>query len=149
VRDAQFVREALECAAVRLATERAREEDVAMLWQNIDAQRRAQRDGDRDAFFVLDDALHGSVAALSGHAIAASLSQRARGHLDRVRHLSLTTPRYLREMVAEHETVIDAVASGDADGAEEALRHHLRMVLSELPRIRGEHPELFDDTQPT
>jgi DNA-binding GntR family transcriptional regulator len=47
--------------------------------------------------------------------------------------------------VEEHRRVLDAVDVGDADLAEAALRHHLRMVLSGVPRIRAEHPELFAD----
>ena len=37
-------------------------------------------------------------------------------------------------MVAEHRRVVDAVGGGDPDDAEAALRHHLRMVLSERAR---------------
>ena len=64
-----------------------------------------------------------------------------RGHLDRVRRLSLPDAGYLGEMVVEHGAVVAAVEAGDADAAEDALRHHLRMVLSGLPDLREEHPE--------
>jgi DNA-binding GntR family transcriptional regulator len=49
-------------------------------------------------------------------------------------------------MVDEHRAVVAAVAAGDADRAEEALRHHLRMVLSSLPHIRAEHPDYFEES---
>jgi hypothetical protein len=45
-----------------------------------------------DAFYVLDDDLHRALCDLSGHEIAWSLSQRAKGHLNRVRRLSLPEP---------------------------------------------------------
>ena len=48
-------------------------------------------------------------------------------------------------MVAEHRAVVAAVANGDQDGAEAALRHHLRMVLSSLPSIRSAHPDYFEE----
>jgi len=82
---------------------------------------------------------------LSGHGVAWRLAGRANGHLDRVRRLSMPEPDYLAEMVAEHGEVVDAVASGDPDAAERALRHHLRMVLSVLPGIRAEHPGWFEE----
>ncbi|HSD76284.1 MAG TPA: GntR family transcriptional regulator [Solirubrobacteraceae bacterium] len=145
VRDAQFVREALECAAVRLAAERAGDDDIAGLRVMIEAQHQARDAGDLEGFYLLDEAFHTRLSDLSGHAIASSLAQRAKGHLDRVRRLSLPLPNYLDTMIAEHEGVVAAVAAHDPDTAEAALRHHLRMVLSELPRIRAEHPELFDD----
>jgi DNA-binding GntR family transcriptional regulator len=143
--DAQFVREALECAAVRLAAERATEEDVAGLEGILTRQGEVRDAGDFDRFYVLDDEFHGALCALSGHSVAWALSQRANGHLNRVRRLSLPQPRYLEEMVAEHELVLGAVARGEADAAEAALRHHLRMVLSALPAIRREHPDYFED----
>ena len=72
--------------------------------------------------------------------MAWSVGQRAKGHLNRMRRLSLSQPRYLEEMVDEHRLVVDAIATGDPDAAEDTLRHHLRMVLSALPAIRRSTP---------
>jgi GntR family transcriptional regulator, rspAB operon transcriptional repressor len=63
-----------------------------------------------------------------------------------VRRLSLPEPGYLGEMVAEHRSVVAAVAQGDPDAAEAALRHHLRMVLSSLPAIQAAHPHYFEES---
>ena len=76
---------------------------------------------------------------------AHGLAQRVKGHLNRVRRLSLPQPHYLAEMVAEHRLVLDALGAGDSDAAERTLRHHLRMVLSALPAIREQHPDYFED----
>lgn len=143
VADAQFVRESLECHAIRLAAERASASDVAELEANVAAQERAQAAGDAAAFDTLDDDLHHRLCDLSGREVAWRLSVRARGQLDRVRRLSLPEPGYLGQMVAEHRAVVAAVAAGDADAAERTLRHHLRMVLSSVPGIRRAHPEYF------
>jgi GntR family transcriptional regulator, rspAB operon transcriptional repressor len=147
VADAAFVREALECAAIRLATKRADEDDLAELQANLAAQDRAQAAGDADTFDALDEALHRRVCELSGHEIAWTLSRRANGHLDRVRRLSLPEPGYLGEMVAEHRRVVAAIADRDPDRAEAALRHHLRMVLSSLGHIHEVHPEFFEEAE--
>jgi DNA-binding GntR family transcriptional regulator len=141
VADAQFVREALECAAVRLAAERATREDVAALKGIVARQAQVT---DYDKWYVLDDELHAALFGLSGHQSAWSLAQRVEAHLNRVRRLSLPQPRYLGEMVAEHRLVVRAVERGDADAAEEALRHHLRMVVSGLDALRQEHPDYFE-----
>lgn len=146
VADAHFVREALECSAIRLAAARARDADLVPLQVNLAAQARAEEDHDAAAFDGLDDALHKTLCGLSGHAIAWDLSRRANGHLDRVRRLSLPEPGYLGEMVAEHRTVVAAVAQGDPEAAEAALRHHLRMVLSSLPAIQAAHPHYFEES---
>lgn len=149
VADAQFVREALECGAIRLAAERARPEDLAALRALVARHAECRDAGDHERFATLDDELHATLCELSGRSIVWPLVQRANGHLDRVRRLSLPEPGYLAEMVAEHELVVLAVAQGDPDAAETALRHHLRMVLSALPALQQAHPELFVDEPDT
>jgi GntR family transcriptional regulator, rspAB operon transcriptional repressor len=144
VADAQFIREALECAAVRLTAERARGDDLAALDGIVARQQEVRDADDYDRFYVLDDEFHGALMELSGHGVAWSLAQRANGHLNRVRRLSLGQPRYLAEMVAEHQLVVEAIRRHDPEAAEIALRHHLRMVLSGLPAIRQEHPDYFE-----
>ncbi len=144
VADAQFVRESLECAAVRIAAEKADSEDVAALRAIVERQREAFRASDVARFYVFDDELHRSLSELSGHGIAWSLAQRASGHLNRIRRLSMTMPAYIDEMIEEHVLVIDAVAAGEPERAETALRAHLQMVVSGLPDIERSHPEYFE-----
>jgi DNA-binding GntR family transcriptional regulator len=145
VSDAQFVREALECAAIRGAALRARDQDLATLEGVIRRQDAAREANDFDSFYVLDDELHHQLCDLSGHDIAWALSQRAKGHLNRIRRLSMPEPGYMMEMIAEHRAVVAAVAAHDPDEAESQLRHHLRMVLSTLPAIREQHPDYFEE----
>jgi GntR family transcriptional regulator, rspAB operon transcriptional repressor len=147
VADAQFVREALECAAVRESAARATDADVAALDAIVAGQERTRVVEDFDGFYALDDDLHRMLCDLSGREIAWSLSQRAKGHLNRIRRLSLPEPGYIAEMIAEHRAVVAAVAAHDPDEAERTLRHHLRMVLSTLPAIRAQHPDYFDEEE--
>jgi GntR family transcriptional regulator, rspAB operon transcriptional repressor len=145
VADAHFVREALEVNALRHAQGEPDPSALVALRDNLDAQERAAAAGDDDTFARLDDELHHLLCDLSGRAVAWRLSERARGQLDRVRRLSLPDAAYRRQMLAEHRSVVAAVAAGDADLAERELRHHLRMVLSSLPDIRRAHPEYFQE----
>ena len=145
IQDAQFVRESLECAAIRIAAERATPADVKALGRILDRQAEARDDEDPDAFYALDDELHAALCHLSGHDVAWSLAGRANGHLNRIRRLSLPQPNYLAEMVAEHHAVVEAVAAGDPDAADVALRHHLRMVLSVLGELHDQYPDYFEE----
>jgi DNA-binding GntR family transcriptional regulator len=142
--DAQFVREALECAAIRLSAQVAGEADIAELEENLQGQQRASEVGDLDAFYLLDDGFHRTLCDLSGHVSVWTVSERAKAHLNRIRRLSLGMPNYLEEMIAEHHHVLDAVAANDPDLAESHLRAHLRTVLREVPRMRAEHPDYFE-----
>jgi len=145
VSDAQFIREALECAAIREAATLATEDALTELEDNLRAQERADDHADFDAFYVLDDDFHKALCGLSGHLMVWSVSQRAKGHLNRVRRLSLPVPSYIGEMIAEHRAVVAAVAEHNPDEAESRLRHHLRMVLREIPRLRSHHPDFFEE----
>jgi DNA-binding GntR family transcriptional regulator len=145
VTDAQFIREALECAAVRPAAERVGDEGIAALEENLRSQERARAGDDLDAWYLLDDAYHRELCDLSGHPSVWPVSERAKSHLNRLRRISLTMPDYLPEMIVEHRAVADAVGRRDPDAAELALRHHLRMVLREVPRIREQHPDYFEE----
>jgi GntR family transcriptional regulator, rspAB operon transcriptional repressor len=145
VADAHFVRESLECNAIRLTTERITAGDLAELEDIIALQERAEGSGDAARFDRLDDALHRRLCDLSGRDVAWQLSQRARGQLDRVRRLSMPASGYRSEMISQHRMVLAGVADRDPDAAEQALRHHLRMVLSYVPDIRRAHPEFFEE----
>ena len=144
VSDAQFIREALECAAVRLTAEIVTEENISELESNLEAQARAVTAEDYDAFYLLDDAFHRDLTTLSGHQTIWSVSERAEPHLNRVRRLTPVVPGYLDELVAQHRTVLTAVADHDADRSEASLRHHHRMVLAQLSQLRRRHPDFFD-----
>ena len=109
------------------------------------ARPRSSGTATTSASRVLDDEFHAALCELAGRPVAWEVAQRVKGHLNRVRRLSLPQPRYLDEMVAEHRLVLDALRRHDPDAAEPTLRHHLRMVLSALPAIRAEHPDYFDD----
>ncbi|MDX6625466.1 MAG: GntR family transcriptional regulator, rspAB operon transcriptional repressor [Solirubrobacterales bacterium] len=144
IADAQFIRESLECAAVRLAAQSAGAADIAGLEENLQDQERAVEQSDLDAFYLLDDSFHHTLCDLSGHLSVWTVSERAKTHLNRIRRLSLGMPNYLEEMISEHRRVIDAVGEHDPDRAEMHLRAHLRTVLREVPRMREEHPDYFE-----
>lgn len=146
VGDAQFIREALECAAVRQAAEAATDEDVGRLHENLESQERSRAAKDFEAFYVLDDDFHRALCDLSGHPTVWRVSERAKSHLNRIRRLSLGLPNYLPQMIEEHRAVVAAVAEQDADEAEALLRHHLRMVLREVPSLRSKYPSYFSDS---
>ena len=144
VADAEFVREALECAAIARAVSRVGHEELEELQSNLTAQEQARTVGNERTFDLLDEDLHRRLCDYSGHSIAWALSRRANGHLDRIRRLSLPDASYLSEMLAEHRDIVAALAAGDGPAAEAALRHHLRMVPSYLPRLQQLHPDYFE-----
>ena len=64
--------------------------------------------------------------------------------MNRLRHLSMRV--FDRsQTIAQHRAVLTALQAGDADGAEDAIRTHLRQMLTELPQMAAAHPDYFTD----
>jgi len=140
VREAQFIREAIELASLA-ACAPPEEEDERMLRDLIARQRTAS---DRDAFYPLDEEFHRALLGLAGNANAWAAVSAAKGHLDRARYVGMSATRAVQDYVDDHERVVDALAAGDMDAAAEALREHLRFVFADLEAVREQHPELFE-----
>jgi DNA-binding GntR family transcriptional regulator len=149
VREAQFVREALETAAVRFGAEGITDADLAGLEANVAEQRRAEASGDVERFYGLDDAFHRALIVAAGYPGAARIAEQSRAHLNRVRWLSLpASARISGELIPQHAEILARIADRDAPGADAALREHLRLILRDLPAFAREHPDLFEADAP-
>jgi DNA-binding GntR family transcriptional regulator len=143
--DAVWARQALECAAIRVAAERAGPAALKVLYANLDDQEVAVAARDWVAFDALDEALHRRLCDMSGHEIAWSLSRRVSGHLGRARELGLRDAKVLPGILRAHRELVAAVAARDPDRAERLLREHLEGLLKSLPVARRRHPTFFTD----
>jgi DNA-binding GntR family transcriptional regulator len=143
VADGQFVREAIECRSVSLASTRASAQDGRELREQLDLQARAITAGDHASFLALDDAMHRLLLRISGHARVWHAIEDLKAQFDRVRLLSLEDPAWLKTIHAQHEEIAHHVLAGDADAAAEAMRAHLSTVYASIDRIAAAHPEYF------
>ena len=139
----QFVREALEGAAVERAVERIDEAQASTLKQILDSQRKHQRAGERDAFFEADERMHQYLMNVAGHAAVWPLVESAKAQMDRVRHLSIRSELKLSSVVQEHSAIVDGVVRRDRDGALEALRTHLRGLFRSVDALVNENRQYF------
>jgi DNA-binding GntR family transcriptional regulator len=125
----------LEGLAARYAAANATKEQVGEL-QNILGEMRALLDaGDLLAVSDLNARLHARVLELSGHATASRLVGMLNSQLVRFQFKTILVPGRAEESHAEHRAMVDAIARGDADGAESAIRVHLSNV-GEALRVR-------------
>ncbi len=143
VTEAQFIREALECAALRRGIEHFGEADLRRLEQNLERQRDAHAAHDFDTFYILDEAFHQALVDRSGFPGVWPIAQRAKVHLNRARRLSLPAVSTIGPLIEQHAAVVAAVAGRDAAAAEAALAEHLRMVLADLPAIQRQYAHYF------
>jgi DNA-binding GntR family transcriptional regulator len=144
VTSSQFIREALECRAVRFATERATRTQLETLRQQISRQQQAIEKGDHVAFFQLDEAMHSLILDIAGHPHAWDLIASVKAQLDRVRYLSLEDERWLKMIYRQHREIVGAMRDKDQLAAEQAMQDHLRTVFDAVARIAEEHAQFFE-----
>lgn len=144
VRDAQFVRVSLEVGVVREACLRPVPGLVAMLRSILVHQRKAAAAVDFDLFLNHDEAFHRTLAEAVGRARAWRVIENEKGHMDRVRYLSLPGASPMMHLISQHEAIVNAVERADFPACEAAVRTHLSEILGVLERFQREMPDLFE-----
>lgn len=142
VMDARFVREAIEADIVKLVAVRVDDALIKELHDQLLSQQRLP-DNEADQFIELDERFHRTLAEAAGKSYAWKVIEEVKGQMDRVRYLSaLHFPK--RELVAQHNAIVKAIARRDAEAAARAMRAHLRKILTDLPTIAKTRPDLFE-----
>ncbi len=139
----RFIRESVESDIVRLAAVQALPQDHEALFCQI---ARQEAESDPAALTQLDEEFHATLAGIAGKAMVWSHLQQMKMHLDRARHLlAAMTPKDI--MLDQHRNLALAIAAGDPDRAETAIREHLRRVLMDLPGVLRLSPDYFTRTE--
>jgi GntR family transcriptional regulator, rspAB operon transcriptional repressor len=142
--EARFVREALEVAIARRAAD-SFDNWIRRRIEVIIARQEAARDAnDHNAFRREDEQFHIALAEGAGCPLAWSAISDIKAHMDRVCNLQLRHPDSMTRLIAEHQGIVNAIDARDAEAAAASMRHHLNGILSDLPQIEGNHPELFE-----
>jgi DNA-binding GntR family transcriptional regulator len=125
--DLLTVRRALETEAARLAARRTGPEDVEELRGLVDRMAELVRQGRRADADAADVALHVAIARLSRS--PGLIQALARCHLlEVVRRRLAANERFgdFQNLAVNHRVLVEAIASGDANRAGQAMHEHLR-----------------------
>ncbi len=128
-------RAVLEGLAARYAATRAREADVQDLWRILAEMRRLLDRGDLLGASDENAVLHLRLLEISGHDTASRLISTLKSQLVRFQYRTILLPGRSERSFAEHEAIVQGVASADPEAAEAAMRTHLLHVAEAL---RGE-----------
>jgi DNA-binding GntR family transcriptional regulator len=126
----------LEGLAARHAAARATPADVEGLRTILADMGERLADGDLLGASDRNAALHATLLAVAGHATVARLVAGLRGQLVRFQYRTILVPGRSERSLAEHTAIVDAVAAGDPDAAEAAMRRHLGHVAHALRESR-------------
>ncbi|HXY16415.1 MAG TPA: GntR family transcriptional regulator [Terriglobales bacterium] len=136
------VREQLESYAARVAAEHMDAEGLQKLEQIIEQTHDYVAAGYTKEIFETDISLHKTIIRSTQNqrmfAILATLDDQ----MHRIRSMWPRTPRWLDGTLAEHDLIVKCIRNHDPDGAENAMRKHLRAscehALRFLMPIRGD-----------
>jgi DNA-binding GntR family transcriptional regulator len=122
----------LEGLAARHAARHATPEDVAELRTILAGMRTRLDAGDLLGASDQNAVLHHRILQISGHATAQRLISTMRSQLVRFQFRTILVPGRPERSFAEHSEIVDALAAGDGDAAEAAVRRHLSHVAETL-----------------
>jgi DNA-binding GntR family transcriptional regulator len=126
------VRSVLEGLTARHAATRATEGDVQDLRQILSEMRLRLDAGDLLGVSDQNAVLHARLTQMAGHDTARRLISSLRTQLVRFQYRTILVPGRSEHSFGEHTAIVEAVAAGDAEAAEQAMRTHLANVAKAL-----------------
>ncbi|MEP9376418.1 GntR family transcriptional regulator [Aquabacter sp. CN5-332] len=142
VKKARFVREAMEVAIVRHATEHGLSPARLRTLDEVIAEQEASRD-DPERFTTADDAFHRTLADGIEAGSIWDVVEREKAQFDRLRFLSLPNVTPVDTLITQHKAMLAAVRAGDVARSETATREHLSEVLKVADALAATHPGLI------
>jgi len=145
VTNARFIRQAIECAVVREAAMTRGGAALDDLYACLEETQQALTQGDTERFFALDELFHQTLARAANRSSAWHTVIEQKAQMDRVRYLDLSDAIPMRLVLWQHTAITAAIAVGNPDAAEEAIRTHLFEIAVSLPKLLARWPDLFED----
>ena len=144
IREGAFLREAIEVAAIEQLATVITDEQLLLLRRNITVQTALVADGDAAGFYQLDADMHELLMSFTGYRKLALVAETAWLHVNRARKLILPVPGRIASTLTEHRAILAALEARDPDAARQAVRYHLRQLITYLEPLERDRPDLFD-----
>lgn len=142
VEEAQFVRSVLEVAVVQLACERATQEQLEQLKENVALQEFYYQHGSSERLLEMDDEFHRLLFQIAGRMQAYEMMRSITVHFDRVRSLAVTAVKEHLWM-GDHREICEAVAAHDQEAARQLMEKHLNRYKVDETALREQYPQYF------
>jgi DNA-binding GntR family transcriptional regulator len=122
----------LEGLAARYAAKNATKADKAELRAIVKEMRSLLNAGDLLGASDLNATLHARLLEIAGNRTVSRLVGALSSQLVRFQYRTILLPGRAEQSHAEHRAIVAAVAKGDPDAAEQAVRDHLSHVVDAL-----------------
>lgn len=143
IREALFMREAIECAALARLPRDLPKGELQALERIVGDHRRSIRSGDPAAIAAADEAFHRRLLEMAHVPGVWRYVREAREMHRRVRVLARAEYNAGRRSVLQHASVVERLVAGDRQGATELLREHIRMNAAVAEDMARQHPDYF------
>lgn len=138
---AHFLRRSLEIEVVRTVAALGDPTCEQRLRLILGRQAALHKVGDLDGFAAEDETFHRALFEVARVPDLWPLVRSRSGHLDRLRRLHLPSPGKATAILRDHEAIVDAIATGDEEGAEGSMRRHLGGTLAQVEELRQRFPQ--------
>ncbi|MEP2781181.1 MAG: GntR family transcriptional regulator [Pseudoruegeria sp.] len=143
LREENFLREAVEVAAVALFAQNHSDHQRVKLSRNLRLQQLLIEDKDFQGFFEADLEFHELILSFTGFPNVAHVAEEMTLQLRRARKLILPNPGRPSEAVSEHEEILRAIDEKNTNSAKDAMARHLRQLIKSIEPLERQHPDYF------
>lgn len=143
LQEENFLREAVEVAAVARVAKDRTDEQLTRLSRNLRLQTLLVEDGDFQGFFEADLEFHELILSFTGFPKVNIVAEEMVLQLRRARKLMLPEPGRPAQAVTEHIAILEAVKAKDVELACATMVQHLRQLMKRIVPLEREHPEYF------
>jgi len=140
-REAHFLRRAIEIEVARLLALSPDPAVIGELRSQLSRQAGLAASKDYPAFIAADKAFHQAMYVAAGLPRLWAVVTRMSGHVDRLRLLHVPAEGKVESIMTSHQAILDAIASGDGEVAQQAVREHLSGTLASVDEIQQSYPE--------
>ncbi len=123
-------RVSIETAIVRLAVDRAKQEDIDRLDEIIARQREAMEAEDEVEFVKYDVAFHGELGHACGNRVMLKISQTLYNLLRSFITKVAGAPGNIEQAFRYHRQILEAIKTRDAQAAERSMVGHLQETVN-------------------
>jgi DNA-binding FadR family transcriptional regulator len=135
------VREGLQGIAARGCAARAGEQGGEALREWLLKGAAAERDGDVDAFAAADGGFHFAIGERCGNRMLGEMVSYVEEIYRMSNRVLVDLGHRVEVSQREHQRVVECIVAGDGDGAESAMRDHIRGVRAAMAPLVSEQVE--------
>jgi DNA-binding GntR family transcriptional regulator len=128
----------LESLSARLAAQRATPDELVVL-EALRQEQAATSAEDSRRLFEVDHKFHRAIARAAHNKYLAETLDRFFGLSQRLWYLVLPHLGFLPSAVEKHLYLVEAIQAGDAERAEEIMRHHVGEFYDQVREILTDH----------